>query len=160
LLLHKSRDIQVRVFSSTNNKPVELIPAIAVSQFGAAHQLVYLMPDGITTGQSWYVRVERPSSELFGIGLSNNTLQAVLSRNDSHAQIIDLAFGALMALSLSVILIWLVLKDPLLIHYALLILTQALYIAYFSGQAFDWPLLKYALPLDAYTWNVPIALSG
>ena len=160
LLLHKSRDIQVRVFSSADYKPVELVPAIAVSKFGAAHALVYLMPNGIQAGQSWYVRVERPSSELFGVALSNDTLQAVLLRNDAHAQIIDLAFGALMALSLSVILIWLVLKDPLLIHYALLILMQALYIAYFSGQAFDWPVLKYALPLDAYTWNVPIALSG
>ncbi|MES1196454.1 MAG: 7TM diverse intracellular signaling domain-containing protein, partial [Steroidobacter sp.] len=160
LLLHKSRDIDVRVFTAIGKQPVELAPAIALSQFAAAHQLVFIAPDGIAAGQSWIIRVERPVNELDGITVSNDILQDALARNDSHAQIIDLTFGALMALTLSVVLIWLVLKDPMLIHYSMLIFTQALYIAYYSGQAFDWPLFKYALPLEAYTWNVPIALSG
>jgi len=160
VMLNKSRDMQAHVFVAAHGKPVELSSVISVSRFAAAHQLVFLIPDGISRGQSWYARVERPLNEVYAVGLTNNTLQAALTSNDTHAQIIDLAFGSLMALSLSVVLIWLVLKDPLLIHYALLILMQALYIAYFSGQAFDWPLFKYALPLDSYMWNVPIALSG
>ncbi len=160
LLLRKSRDNDVRLFTLDNGKQTELIPVTQISQFGASHQLVYLAPEGINHGQAWYVRIERPLNEPDGVRLSNDTVQAALARNDAHAQIIDLVFGALMALSLSVVLIWLVLKDSLLIHYSLLILMQALYIAYFSGQAFDWPLFRYALPLEAYTWNVPIALSG
>ena len=160
ILLRKSRDIDMKVYAISAGKPVELQAATAVSQFGAAHQLLYIAAEGISAGQSWIVKVERPVNEVDGIVVSNDTLQVALARNDSHAQIIDLAFGALMALTLSVLLIWMVLKDPMLIHYSMLILTQALYIAYFSGQAFDWPLFKYAVPLDAYTWNVPIALSG
>jgi diguanylate cyclase (GGDEF)-like protein len=160
LMLNKSRDMKARLFSVTSGKPIEITSVISVSRFAAAHQAVFLVPEGIRSGQSWYVQIERPINEVYAVNLGNNTLQAALKSNDAHAQVIDLAFGALMALSLSVMLIWLVLKDPLLIHYSLLILMQALYIAYFSGQAFDWPGFKYALPLDSYMWNVPIALSG
>ncbi|MDE2148355.1 MAG: hypothetical protein KGJ55_00710 [Gammaproteobacteria bacterium] len=65
-----------------------------------------------------------------------------------------------MVLVLVALLIWLMLRDKLLLLYAGLFSLQALYIAYFSGQAFDWPVLSYALPLGSCTWNVPIALSG
>ena len=160
LLLRKTRLVDVKVYAVINQQPVELVSAISLPRFRAAHQLVFLMPDGISAGQSWIIKVERPINELDAIRVSNDTLQEALARNDAHGQIIDLTFGALMALSLSVILIWLVLKDSLLIHFALLVMTQALYIVFFSGQAFDWPLLKLALPLAAHTWNVPIALSG
>jgi len=37
---------------------------------------------------------------------------------------------------------------------------QALYIAYLSGQGFDWPGLSYARPLTSFAWNVPVGLSG
>jgi diguanylate cyclase (GGDEF)-like protein len=57
-------------------------------------------------------------------------------------------------------LIWLVLSDPLFILYTALISLEALYVAYLSGQAFEWPLFSYARPLTSYAWNVPAALSG
>lgn len=160
ILLFKTRQIDVRVFSVTDHRAKEIQPVIALSQYGAAHDLVFLAPEEIRTGQSWIVRVERPANILDSIRLRNDTMQNALARSDAHAQSIDLTFGALIALTLSVFLIWLVLKDPMLIHYSLLIFTQALYVAYYSGQAFDWPLFKYAVPLGAYTWNIPIALSG
>ena len=37
---------------------------------------------------------------------------------------------------------------------------QALYVAYLSGQGFDWPWLSFAAPLDSFAWNVPVGLSG
>ncbi len=52
---------------------------------------------------------------------------------------ITLAFGALMAMALTSLLIWFVLSDRILIYYAVLFSMQALYIAFFSGQGFDWP---------------------
>lgn len=160
MLLFKTRQIDVRVFSIADHQAKEVQPVIALSQYGAAHDLAFLAPEGIQAGQSWIVRVERPANILDNIRMRNDTMQHALTRTDSHAQAIDLTFGALIALTLSVFLIWLVLKDPMLIHYSLLIFTQALYIAYYSGQAFDWPLFKYAVSLGAYTWNIPIALSG
>lgn len=73
---------------------------------------------------------------------------------------IALAFGALMAMALAGLLIWFLLADILFILYAGLFSLQALYIAYLSGQGFEWPLLSYALPLTSLSWNVPAALSG
>jgi len=33
-------------------------------------------------------------------------------------------------------------------------------VAFISGQGFDWPVLSYGTNLDAFAWNVPVALSG
>ena len=73
---------------------------------------------------------------------------------------IALTFGALMSVSLAGLLIWFVLKDPLFILYATMFALQALYVTFISGQGFDWPLLSYGANLDAFAWNVPVALSG
>ncbi len=37
---------------------------------------------------------------------------------------------------------------------------RRLYVAFFSGQGFDWPLLSWALPFQQHAWNVPVAVSG
>jgi len=63
-------------------------------------------------------------------------------------------------MSSAALLIWFVLKEPLFILYATMFALQALYVAYLSGQGFDWPLLSYAVPLGSFAWNVPIGLSG
>jgi hypothetical protein len=70
---------------------------------------------------------------------------------------IALAFGALMAVALAALLIWFVLKDRMFILYASLFFLQALYIAYLSGQGFDWPWLSYARPLTSFAWAVYVA---
>jgi len=33
-------------------------------------------------------------------------------------------------------------------------------VVYLSGQGFDWPILSYAVPIESFAWNVPVALSG
>jgi diguanylate cyclase (GGDEF)-like protein len=73
---------------------------------------------------------------------------------------IALTFGGLMAMALSALLIWFVLSDKLLLMYATLFGLQALYVAYLSGEGFDWPVLSLAIPVATYTWNVCAALSG
>jgi len=57
-------------------------------------------------------------------------------------------------------LIWFVLSDVLFILYAALFGLQAPYVAYLSGQGFEWPVLRFGLPLTSLAWNVPAALSG
>ena len=66
---------------------------------------------------------------------------------------IALAFGALTAMALAALLIWFVLADRLFILYATLFFLQALYIAYLSGQGFDWPWLSFAQPLTSFAWT-------
>jgi diguanylate cyclase (GGDEF)-like protein len=73
---------------------------------------------------------------------------------------ISLTFGALAALALASTLMWVVLGENAFIFYGALFGLQALYVAYFSGQGFEWPLLSYATPLTHYTWNVLATLSG
>ena len=73
---------------------------------------------------------------------------------------ISLACGALAALALATAAMWLVLADELFILYAVMTGLQALYLAYFSGEGFRWPLLAAGTALVPYAWNVPVALSG
>ena len=73
---------------------------------------------------------------------------------------IALAFGALMSMALAALLIWFVLHERLFILYATLFSLQALYIAFLSGQGFDWPGFTFARAFNAHAWNVPAALSG
>jgi diguanylate cyclase (GGDEF)-like protein len=92
--------------------------------------------------------------------LSTAPLNALLEHGEERTRMIALAFGALMAMSLAALFLWFVLSDRLFILYALMISFQALYVVYFTGQGFDWPVLSFALPLTSYAWNVPAALSG
>ena len=186
LIVHKGRHFQVQVFpaagaaetagssasgarsasvlesasASAPGEPVPLRNVVEFPLFRAAHDAVFVLPGTLHSGQELYAHVEvagRGSEELrFAAG----TLEESLVRGAEHARMIALAFGALMAMSLASFLLWFVLRDRLFILYALLFSLEALYIAYFSGQGFDWPILSYALPLLSYAWNVPVALSG
>jgi len=53
-----------------------------------------------------------------------------------------------------------VLSDRLLLLYATLFALQAVYVAYLSGEGFEWPVLSLALPVIGYSWNIAAAFSG
>jgi diguanylate cyclase (GGDEF)-like protein len=91
---------------------------------------------------------------------STSTLPQTLTTAAENARMIALSFGALMAMAVAALLIWFVLSDRLLILYATLFSLQAIYVAYLSGQGFEWPILSLALPVIGYSWNVAAALSG
>jgi diguanylate cyclase (GGDEF)-like protein len=63
-------------------------------------------------------------------------------------------------MALSAFLVRFVLTDSLYPLYGTLFGLQALYLGYFSGEAFRWPLFDIARPLGNYTWNVPVAITG
>jgi diguanylate cyclase (GGDEF)-like protein len=111
-------------------------------------------------GQVVYVRVEPRGTGAEDLRFGTSTLDEKLTRAAEQARMIAFAFGALMAMALAALLIWFVLSDRLLVLYATLFSLQALYVAFLSGQAFDWPLLSHALPVASYSWNVTAALSG
>jgi diguanylate cyclase (GGDEF)-like protein len=111
------------------------------------------------TGESLYVYVE-PRASPGELAFSTAVLDTTLTRATQHGRMIALAFGGLVAMALSALLIWFVLSDKLLLLYATLFFLQALYVAYFSGQGFDWPLLSLALPVAPYASNVTAAISG
>ena len=160
LVAREGRDPRVQIFAPFDGVYVELPRAARLAEFGGGHEVAFILPRGMTTGQPSYARVAAPDYGVHSLRFRVSTLDLTLARGSTHARMISLAFGALGALSLGALLIWCVLSDKVFLYYSALFSLQALYIAFLSGQAFEWPLLSYAAPLNSYAWNVPIALSG
>jgi two-component system, sensor histidine kinase LadS len=133
---------------------------IDVRDFGGAHHSVFLLPNGLSTAESVYARVTTRDDGADSLRFSVGTLTATLQRAAAHSRMIALAVGALTAMALGALLIWFILKDKLFLLYPGMFLLEALYLAFFSGEGFDWPLLSHARAISAFTWNVPVALSG
>ncbi|HZO21991.1 MAG TPA: diguanylate cyclase [Steroidobacteraceae bacterium] len=171
LTVHTGRLTQVRVYAAASSRTdgtgdgqdvgSELPRAARLPGFGGAQEVVFVLPAAAASGrQALYARIVPAvrGSELPRISLAS--LEEVLRAGTTRARMIALAFGALMAMSIAALLIWLVLGEKLFILYAALFSLQALYVVYLSGQGFEWPLLSFALPLSSHAWNVPVALGG
>ncbi len=129
-------------------------------EFGGAHDSVFILPAGLAAGQTLYAKIHIKQEGKDALRFSVGTLGDVLARAAAHARMIALTVGALTALSVGALLIWFILKDLLFLLYPGIFLLEAVYLAYFSGEGFEWPLLGYARPIASYTWNVSVALSG
>jgi diguanylate cyclase (GGDEF)-like protein len=160
LVVDKGRHLQLRLLAGQARPGQALSAAVEIPEFRGVHRVAYVLPGGVTPGQSLYARVDTLGRGAEELRFSSSTLSEELARAAEHARMIAFAFGALMALAIASLLIWFVLSDRLFILYGTMISLQALYIAYLSGQGFDWPLLSQARPLTSHSWNVPVALSG
>jgi diguanylate cyclase (GGDEF)-like protein len=140
--------------------PVPLAQAAQLPGFRGTQDTVFVLGEGQGSPQTWYAHVEVGGGEADAVSFADSTLARTLDRGAEHARMIALTFGALIAVSLAALLIWFVLKDRLFILYATLFSLHALYVAYLSGQGFDWPWLSFARPLTSFAWNVPVGLSG
>lgn len=160
LNISKSRQLQIQAYTLENGRTVSLRQATHLPGFRGVHQIVLALPDRLVNGQLLFVRIDPQGHGWEGLQFSVSTLEQTLAIGAEHARMIALAFGALMAMAFSSMLIWLVLSDRLLLFYATLFSLQALYVAYLSGQGFEWPVLELGAPVMSYTWNVTAALSG
>ncbi|MEJ1963005.1 MAG: diguanylate cyclase [Gammaproteobacteria bacterium] len=173
LIVRKGRHFALQVYPSTASSgtstsftvgetaaPMPLALAATRPTFRGAHDAVFVLPSSLAPGQVLYARVEAAGTGSEELHFSTGALNEVLAFGADHTRMITLAFGALMVMAITSLLIWFVLSDRLLIYYAVLFSMQALYIAFFSGQGFDWPWLSWALPLTSHAWNVPAAISG
>jgi diguanylate cyclase (GGDEF)-like protein len=156
LAVHTGRSGEIQLYTAG----AALTRAVALPEFGGGHEAVFILPPAATAGQSIYVRFNPGVRGFDRLRFSLSTLDAVLAHGSSRARTIALAFGALVAMATASTLMWLVLSEKLFILYGTLFSMQALYVGYLSGQAFEWPLLSYASPLNSFAWNVPAALSG
>ena len=129
-------------------------------EFGGAHDSVFIVPGGLAAGQSVYLRVSVKEDGIESLRFSLGTLSTTLGHAAAHSRMIALTVGALTAMALGSLLIWFILKDRLFLLYPGMFLLEALYLVYFSGEGFDWPLLWHGRAISAFTWNVPVALSG
>ena len=160
LLARAGIDQTVEVFARHQPGGAPFTPATQVPQFGGAQDTVFVLPPGLDAAEPLYVRVTRQGRATTDIHFTTSTLDRTLQVAAVHQRIIALAFGALMAMALSTLLVRFVLTDSLYPLYGTLFSLQALYLAYFSGQGFHWPLLSLARPISSYAWNVPVAISA
>jgi diguanylate cyclase (GGDEF)-like protein len=158
--VRKGRNMNVDMFVVDHGQPVALRFAMHVPGFVGAQDAIYILPAGLPAGQPVYVHATANSPGPTGMRFVTSTLPETMTLSADHARMIALSFGALMAMSAAALLIWFVLSDRLLLLYATLFALQALYVAYLSGQGFEWPVLSLALPVIGYSWNVIAAFMG
>jgi two-component system, sensor histidine kinase LadS len=156
----KGRHLDVRLYAADRDPQTPLRLATALPTFRGMHEAVFLLPDAPGAGDVVYAHVSPAGEGSEQLRFELGDLDSALSEAAGHARMIALTFGALMAMALAAFLIWFVLSDRLLLLYGSLFTLQAIYMAYLSGQGFDWPGLSAALPLASDAWNVPAALSG
>ncbi|MEZ5473699.1 MAG: diguanylate cyclase [Steroidobacteraceae bacterium] len=160
LLIEKGRHLAVDLYLLRDGAAKAILPATALPGFFGMHTAVYALPDPLRAGDQMIARVTATGRGAEDLQLRVAGLADTLALGATHARTITLAFGALAAMSLGALVIWLVLKERIFLLYCALFTLQALYILFLSGQGFDWPVLAAAVPLGAHTWNVPAALSG
>lgn len=160
VVVRKGRHLHTQLYARRDGTSVPLAQATALPGFRGMHDAAFVLPGGLAAGESLYARIEPAGRGNEVLRFSMAELGPTLAQGVEHARMIAFAFGALMAVALAALLIWFVLKDNLFILYASLFALQALYLAYLSGQGFDWPWFSYALPFGSHAWNVPVALSG
>jgi len=160
VILDMTRALHADLMAYRDGKVAALPLVTTLSEFLGTRDHVYTLPEGVSAAQPLYAHVTSSSSQPQILSVSVAALEGTLAQGTERARMIALTFGALLAMSTAALLIWFVLKDPLFILYATMFSLQALYVAYLSGQGFDWPLLSYAVPIGSFAWNVPVGLSG
>lgn len=160
LIVHKQGLDGLELYATRGGTGVPIAPAVELPDFKGTRTVVFTLPDGLKPGEPLYARLESRGDARSAVHFTASTLKDALATGAEHARMIALAFGALLAMSLASLLIWFVLADRLFILYAAFFSMQGLYVAYLSGQGFEWPWLAFARPLATHAWNVPVALSG
>jgi diguanylate cyclase (GGDEF)-like protein len=171
--VRKTRQLSVALFPGAANatnagdpssaapaKSSQLQLAAQMPGFRSLQEAVFILPDGFQAGQPLYAHINASERGAEQLSFATSTLAATITNAADHARMIAIAFGALMAMALSSLLIWFVLSEKLLLLYGLLFSLQAIYVAFLSGQGFEWPVLSAALPLEYYASKVPAGLSG
>ena len=159
VVVHAARQTQAALYATRGGAVVALPRATQLPGFRGTEDMVFVA-EGLEAGRPLYAHVEVGGGDAEPMRFSASNLESTLVRGAEHARMIALAFGALMAVALAALLIWFVLADQIFILYATLFFLQALYVAYLSGQGFEWPGLSLAQPLTSFAWNVPAGLSG
>lgn len=160
LMVRKGRHLGLTVFTVVEGHANRVPAATHIPVFRGAQDVLFALPGALRAGDVLFVQVSARGRGTEELRFDVTTLDAALASAAEHARMISLAFGALSAMAIAALLTWFVLADRLLLLYASLFFLHGLYIAYFSGHGFDWPVLSGASMLQSHAWNVPAALSG
>ena len=160
LVARSGLDQAVELFARRGGQTQPVGQSRAVPKFGGAEDKVFALPAGLDRGQPLYARVSRIGRSVTDLQFSASDLATVLQGAEAHARIIALTVGALMAMALSTFLVRFILTDAIYALYGTLFSMQAIYLAYFSGQGFRWPVFSLLRPYANYAYNVPVAIGA
>ena len=160
LVVRSGLDQSVEVWGRSGGRPLALGLISSLPKFGGAEDKLFALPPDLDSGAPLYARVVRQGRAVTDFSFSTSTLAYMLEGASAHARIIAFTVGALVAVSLSALLFRFVLPGGIYPLYGILFMLQAIYLAYFSGQGFTWPVLSWARPFANYAYNVPVALSA
>ncbi|MFO1467223.1 MAG: diguanylate cyclase [Steroidobacteraceae bacterium] len=159
LVVHAARSARIEVFVDQGGQVRSAPLAAQWSTFRGSVDRAYIVSER-TPASPLLLKLDGGERGLQELRITSTTLPLALARGAEQARMVELAFGALAAMALAALLIWLVLKDRLFVLYGSLFLLQSLYLAYLTGPGFDWPWLSAGLRFGTHAWNVPAALSG
>ena len=74
LIVHKGRHLHVQLFTSRAGQALRLAKAAELPGFSGMHDAVFLLPSGLTPGQSLYVRVDPSGRGAEELRFSRSTL--------------------------------------------------------------------------------------
>jgi len=160
LLARSGLDQPVELYGRERGQTVKLQLTGMAPTFGGAEDYVFALPSGLELSQPLYAKVTRTGRAVTDLHFGSSDLRHVLLGAAAHGRIITFVVGALFAMAISALLIRLVLRDQIYLYYGILFLLQGVYLAYFSGQGFSWPVLSWARPWANYAYNVPVAVSA
>jgi diguanylate cyclase (GGDEF)-like protein len=160
LVVRRGRHLAITAWVAGAAASATLPRATLRSDLRGTVEETFLLPADATGREALYVRVEPVGSGAEELEFGRSTLAATTASSLARARIVAGAFAALMAMSIAAVLIWFVLPDRLFLFYGTLFSLQGLYVAFLTGQGFDWPVLSLATPLLENAWNVSAALSG
>jgi diguanylate cyclase (GGDEF)-like protein len=160
LVVRRGRHLSVTAWTAGASPSATLPRAMLRSDLRGTVEETLMLPTVAREPASVYVLVEPRGRGAEELEFRRSTLAATIERSLGRARVVAGAFAALMAMSIAALLIWFVLPDRLFLFYGTLFSLQALYVAFLTGQGFDWPVLSLATPLLEHAWNVSAALSG
>ncbi len=160
LAVRKGRQFELRAYDSGARAGLPLTLAAVLPEYRAEQTALYALPPGRAPGAPIYLRVEATGTGAERLDFNLPSLAEEIAQGRAQTRMVAAAFGALLAMSVTALLICIVMPASIFVWYATLFTFQALYVVFISGQGFDWPLLSAAAPLASHAWNVPAALSG
>ncbi len=160
LAVRKGRHLDVRTFDSAILTGRRLPAATVLPEYRGEQTALFALPVAYTHGSPLYLRVDAAGVGAERLNFQLEPLDEALAWGQAQARVVTFAFGALMAMSLTALLIYIIIPERIFVWYATLFSLQALYIIYVSGYGLEWPVFKAALAFGSHAWNVPAALSG
>ncbi len=141
LVVRNARNITVTLFTDHDTEPVALnLYSADYPVARARNELVFALDPGLQA-RALYLWVEPEPGAISGhIGVAIEDLHAANAASVMHMRVTSFAIGALFALTLSALFIWVAVRDLPYLYFAGTVGFESIWLIYASGEGFAWPV--------------------